>query len=279
MPELPEVETIKNALVKGIGCARILDASVYQSKLRLPVPEDFKDRIINTQIISYRRIAKYIVIGLDNDMSIVWHMGMSGRIKISEAMPDSLEKHDHVVIKTDNGVMIYNDARRFGLITCFPTDKISDCPLFAKTGPDPFSQELTAKYLHEKFRRKKIPVKVALLDQSIIAGIGNIYASEALFDAGISPLRETDRISLKECGRLIESVRHTLEKAIEAGGSTLKDYHKPDGSEGYFQHKHCVYNKTGQPCPNCTCQTAVTGGIQKTVLAGRSSFYCATKQK
>ena len=228
MPELPEVETIKNALVKGIGCARILDASVYQSKLRLPVPEDFKDRIINTQIISYRRIAKYIVIGLDNDMSIVWHMGMSGRIKISEAMPDSLEKHDHVVIKTDNGVMIYNDARRFGLITCFPTDNISDCPLFAKTGPDPFSQELTAKYLHEKFRRKKIPVKVALLDQSIIAGIGNIYASEALFDAGISPLRETDRISLKECGRLIESVRHTLEKAIEAGGSTLKDYHKPD---------------------------------------------------
>lgn len=279
MPELPEVETIKNAVCKAIGCCRITGAAVYQNRLRETVPDDFKEKITGADIVSYRRIAKYLVINLSNGYSIVWHLGMSGRIKISENPPEKLEKHDHIMITTENGVLIFNDARRFGLLTICPTEKLKEFHLFSRMGIDPFAQELTAEYLHGKFKNKKIPIKVALLDQAIITGIGNIYASEALFDAGISPLRETGKITLKECFKLIESVRKILSRAIDAGGSTLKDYHKPDGSEGYFQHEHCVYNKTGQRCPHCTCDVSQTGGIKKIVQGGRSSFYCPKLQK
>ncbi len=279
MPELPEVETIKNALIKGIGQARILDVIVYNRRFRMTVPDDFKERILNATILSYQRIAKYIVINLDNGISIIWHLGMSGRIKIVQNIPKKNEKHDHVILSTDKGCLIFNDARRFGLITYCLTSCLDKFPPFAKSGTDPFSDTMTPLYLFNRLHNKKIPVKQALLDQSVIAGIGNIYASEILYDAGISPLRESASLSRNDCRKVVESVRKILQKAIDAGGSTLKDYHKPDGSEGYFQFAHCVYNKTGQPCPNCTCQIQKTGGIQKIVQGGRSTFYCATKQK
>lgn len=279
MPELPEVETIKNAIQKAIGTANIINVSVNNNHFREIIPNDFAERLKNAQIISYRRVAKYIVIGLDNGLSLVWHLGMSGRVKICEKRPNELAKHDHVIIETGNGTLIYNDARRFGMITYCATEKLKELPALAKAGIDPFDGKLTGEYLFRSFQNKKTSVKIALLDQEIISGIGNIYASEALFTAGILPARAAGSLSKKECGILVDAVRKILEQAIQAGGSTLRDYRKPDGSMGYFQNQHCVYNKTGQKCPGCSCNIEKTGGIQKIVQGGRSTFYCATKQK
>lgn len=279
MPELPEVETIKTAIEKCIGHAKIEDAVIRNRRLRIPVPADMEIRLRNTTIIGYRRRAKYIIIELNSGISIIWHMGMSGKVLIADTLPEPLGKHDHIIIRTSNGYLIYNDARRFGMFTYADTERLGEHPLFAKMGPEPFDAALTAAYLFGKLQKKSIPVKAALLDQEIVVGIGNIYASEALFGAGISPLRPANQVSKRECQKLIAEIRKTLEKAIAAGGSTLRDYEKPDGSLGYFQNLHCVYNKTGQKCPQCTCDTAKTGGIRKTVIAGRSSFYCPQKQK
>lgn len=279
MPELPEVETIKTALCNSIGYSNIIKVIVNNNKLRQKIPDDFILRVEGARITSYQRIAKYIVIGLNNGLSLIWHLGMSGRIKISDEAPNPIIKHDHVIMKTENGCITYNDARRFGLLTYCETAKIKEHPLFKRIGIEPFDSKLDSKYLFEKLQKKHIPIKIALLDQEIITGIGNIYASEALFSAEISPLRATNEISLKECDVLIRNIQETLNKAIMAGGSTLKDYQKPDGSLGYFQNMHCVYNKTGQRCPDCNCDITKTGGIQKIVQAGRSSFYCPQKQK
>lgn len=279
MPELPEVETIKNAVCKAIGYSTIRNVIINQNRLRQNIPADFVQKVIGAKIVSYSRLAKYIILNLSNNNSIIWHLGMSGRIKICESIPEVCDKHDHVLIVTDDGVLIYNDPRRFGMITCCATDHLSQLDFIKRIGLDAFDKNLTPAYLKEKFKNKNIPIKEALLDQKIIAGIGNIYASEALYHARISPLREANRLSLHECQNLLLAIRHTLQKALEAGGSTLRDYHKPDGSEGFFQFQHCVYNKTGQPCPDCKCSLAKTGGIRKIVLAGRSSFYCPTLQK
>lgn len=277
MPELPEVETIKNALQKAIGYANIVNVRINDNRFRQIIPDDFANKIINTQIIKYQRIAKYIVISLDNGYSIIWHLGMSGRVKICDTMPE-MEKHDHVVFETSNGIIIYHDPRRFGLLSYCETDKLPQNKIFQNSGLDPFDEKLNHQLLHEKLKNKKIAIKIALLDQKIINGIGNIYASEALFEARILPTRESSSLSLHECKSLIEAIRDVLQKAIAAGGSTLRDYKKPDGSLGYFQNQHCVYNKTGMPCPNCTCGLK-NGGVQKIVLGGRSTFFCSEKQK
>lgn len=279
MPELPEVETIKTAVQKAIGYSYITKVSVNNNRFREIIPEDFAAKVTGCKIVSYQRIAKYMVLGLDNGFSIIWHLGMSGRVKISETLPEQIEKHDHVIIETSNGCVIYNDARRFGLMTYCRSNELSKHPLFGKMGIDPFDENLSGGYLYDKFREKKTAVKEALLDQHIINGIGNIYASESLFAAGISPLRKAGSLTKEECSRLVEEIRAVLDKAIKAGGSTLRDYRKPDGTLGYFQNEHCVYNKTGQKCPGCICEPSQTGGILKIVQGGRSTFYCATKQK
>ncbi len=280
MPELPEVETIKNAIAKGIGNAIILDVIIRNPNLRQKIPADLPDKIRNTKINNYQRLAKYIIISLDNGMSLIWHMGMSGKISLLEQKPDCWEKHDHVVIVTTNGVIVYNDPRRFGLFTYCKTEKLVQNSLFKHCGIDPFGIKLSAEYLFEKLqKKKKTPIKIALLDQSIIAGIGNIYASEILYEARISPLRFAANVSKAECVCLIEKTKLVLQKAIKAGGSTLRDYKKPDGSLGYFQNQHCVYNKTGQRCPDCICNIDKTGGIKKIVQGGRSTFYCESLQK
>lgn len=279
MPELPEVETIKTAMEKAVGKTNIIELSINNKNLREKIPDDFCEKIRGASIVSYKRIAKYIVIGLDNGLSIIWHLGMSGKIKISDEKPEETAKHDHVILETGNGTIVYNDARRFGVFTYCPTEELPTHHLLARLGKDPFDPTLDAAYLQSKFKNKKIPVKEALLDQGIINGIGNIYASEALFGAKILPTRAAGSLSKKECGILLENVRIVLKKAIAAGGSTLKDYQKPDGSLGYFQNMHCVYNKTGQKCPHCTCNISETGGIRKIVQAGRSTFYCPVQQK
>lgn len=279
MPELPEVETIKNALIKAVDKANITKVSIFNNHFRKIIPDDFARRIEGAQIMAIRRKAKYLLLELSNGLTVIWHLGMSGKVKISDFPPENLEKHDHVLIETDKGTVVFNDVRRFGMLTYEETDKLDDCFLFSHIGADPFDERLDGLYLYNKLQNKKIPIKAALLDQEIVNGIGNIYASEALFDAGIRPTRPAGELSRKDCGKLLESVRRILRRAIEAGGSSIHDYRKPDGSLGYFQNMHCVYNKTGQKCPGCTCNVAQTGGIKKIVLAGRSTFYCPVKQK
>lgn len=279
MPELPEVETIKNALLKAAYEANIISVSIFNNRFRKIIPDDFAKKVQGHKIISISRQAKYLLLGLDNGLSIVWHLGMSGKVKICNELPEKLEKHDHVIFETDKGFLIYNDARRFGMLDVVETKNLATNPIFAHIGLDPFDAKLDGLFLFNKLKNKKIPIKVALLDQKIVNGIGNIYASEALFDAGIAPTRMSDKLKLKECEKLVESIRKILQKAIAAGGSSIHDYKKPDGSLGYFQNMHCVYNKTGQKCPGCTCNIAQTGGIKKIVQAGRSTFYCSVKQK
>lgn len=279
MPELPEVETIKTAMEKAIGKTNIIELSINNKNLREKIPDDFPEKVRGATIVSYQRIAKYIVIGLNNGLSIIWHLGMSGKIKISDDKPTETAKHDHVVLVTGDGTIVYNDARRFGVFTYCRTEELPRHHLLAHLGKDPFDETLDEAYLTKKFKNKKLPVKEALLDQTIINGIGNIYASEALFGAKILPTRAAGSLSRQECKTLLEQVRIVLKKAIAAGGSTLKDYQKPDGSLGYFQNMHCVYNKTGQKCPQCTCNISESGGIRKIVQAGRSTFYCPVQQK
>ncbi len=279
MPELPEVETIKNAVAKGIGKAKILSLEVRNSRLREEVPADIAQKIVGATILNYRRIAKYIVVDLDNGLSLIWHMGMSGKVKITDTLPE-LEKHDHIIILTTNGYVIYNDPRRFGLFSYIASDELFKNRYFAKLGADPFDEKLNAEYLYDKLHKHlKTPIKISLLDQTIIAGIGNIYASEILYESRISPIRESGKISLEECDLLIKNTRKVLQKAIKAGGSTLRDYKKPDGSMGYFQQQHCVYNKTGLACPDCKCDIIKTKGIRRIVQGGRSTFYCESLQK
>ena len=279
MPELPEVETIKNAIKKGIGAAKIIGIEVRNSRLRSEIPEDLAQKIINTTITDYQRIAKYIVINLSNGISLLWHMGMSGKIKLTDTLSQELDKHDHVIIATTNGIIIYNDPRRFGLLTYCPTADLSNCKWLNNVGIDPFDKELDGQYLYSRLQKKSCPIKIALLDQEIIAGIGNIYASEILYESRISPLRKSKDISLKECDILVRNTQKVLNRAILAGGSTLRDYKKPDGSMGYFQNQHCVYNHTGQKCPDCQCDIKKTGGIKRIVMGGRSTFYCESLQK
>ena len=279
MPELPEVETIKTALSHSIGNCSINNLIVNNYRLRQPIPVDIKEKICGATILNYRRRAKYILMDLSNGLSLLWHMGMSGSILISKQLPNPPAKHDHVLLVTQNRIVTFNDPRRFGVFTYDKTEGIEQNPLLKNLGLEPFDDALTASYLYQKLQHKKIAIKPALMDQSIVVGIGNIYASEALFAAGISPLRPANRITLKETKRIIEEVQKVLYNAIEKGGSSLRDYKKPDGKLGYFQNMHCVYNKTGQKCLNCICDINRTGGIQKIVQAGRSSFYCPVKQK
>jgi len=276
MPELPEVETIKEAMRKAVDGAKIEAVSINNFHLRDDIPANFEKIVCNAYIKRIYRIAKYALMDLDNGYSIVWHFGMSGKIRIVKEGKPTLEKHDHVILSTTKGIIIYNDPRRFGMVTAIKIDKIHKHPIFSKLGLDPFDDKLTVLYLKNKFSHKNIPIKSTLLEQSIISGIGNIYASEALFEARISPLRSSVSLKNKELELLIKAIRFVLSKAIQAGGSTLHDYRQPDGSTGYFQLQHCVYGKEGQRCPNCICKNK---GIQKIVQNGRSTYYCPHLQK
>ena len=276
MPELPEVETVKNGIAAFVGKSKIINVEIFNRNFREKISDGIESRLIEKTIIGYRRIGKYIIIDLDNNCSIIWHLGMSGRIKTFEKRPEQLEKHDHIIIETDGGCLIYHDPRRFGLFVCVETARLDEAKCLREMGIDPFDKRLDDQYLYKKLQHKKIPIKTALLDQKIINGIGNIYASEILYAAKISPLRSADNISLDECRKIIKNTREVLQKAIDNGGSTLRDYHKPDGSLGYFQNLHCVYDKAGKSCPDCKCGK---GKITKIVQSGRSTFYCPILQK
>lgn len=281
MPELPEVETVRLALDKALSGRKITHVDVRAKGLRKPFPKDLKTRLGGRKILRCIRRAKYALVELDNGDVLVLHLGMSGRITLHDKNASYRpEKHDHLVMAFDNGLRLaFNDARRFGMVLLMAKNKLAGHEAFKSLGPEPLEKDFTGAVLARALAGRKTPIKAALLDQRIVAGLGNIYVSEALFDAGISPLRLAGSLSQKEATALCISIKKVLKKAVAAGGSTLKDYKRPDGELGYFQHSFTVYDRAGLGCRGCDCNAAKTGGIKRIMQAGRSTFYCPRRQK
>ena len=281
MPELPEVETIRRALEPAMTGHRIARAQVRRPDLRVPFPPDLEAKLKGRRIDHVGRRAKYLMIRIDDGNILVIHLGMSGRVLI--AGPEekhALQKHDHFILDLDNGAkIILNDARRFGMVLYIPEKTANNHPAFRAMGPEPLDNNFSAPVLAKALAGKKTTIKAALLDQRNVAGLGNIYVCEALFFAGIDPRRIAGTLNEKEIEALATAIRNVLNAALKAGGSSLKDYRQADGTLGYFQHNFSVYDREGQPCPGCVCDVTKTGGVQRIVQSGRSTFFCAEKQK
>ena len=283
MPELPEVETVRRGLRPVMEGSVIARAEVRRPDLRWPFPDRMADRLTGQRVVALRRRSKYILADLSGGETLIVHLGMSGRMLISgdplghfhHDLP-APEKHDHVVLDMSNGARItFNDARRFGAMDLAPTDAVEEHWLLASLGPEPLGNAFNEAYLVAALRGRMTPIKAALLDQRLVAGLGNIYVCEALYRAGISPKRKAGRISAARAAALVPVIRDVLSEAIEAGGSSLRDYRQTDGELGYFQHTFRVYDREGAPCRTPGC----TGHIRRIVQSGRSSFYCPTCQR
>ena len=278
MPELPEVETVRRGLLPVMEGQLITKAEVNREGLRWPFPAHMAERLTGARILGLRRRSKYILADLSSDETLLIHLGMSGRMLISGAKVGEFhhavavpQKHDHVVLQMENGARIaFNDARRFGAMDLMPTPAAEAHPLLAVLGPEPLGNAFDGSYLAAKLKGKKTPIKTALLDQHLVAGLGNIYVCEVLFRARVHPARLAGDLSESEAHSLVPIIREVLAEAIEAGGSSLRDYRQADGDLGYFQHSFRVYGREGQICttPGCGAE------IQRIVQAGRSSFYC-----
>lgn len=281
MPELPEVETVRRGLLPAMEGARIEQAVLNRPDLRWPLPERMAERLEGATVERLRRRSKYILADLDTGESLLIHLGMSGRMLVSGVMLGGFhldhpapQKHDHVVLHMSGGGRVtFNDARRFGAMDLVRTDREAAHWLLAGLGPEPLGNMFDESYLIDKLRGRATPIKAALLDQRIIAGLGNIYVSEVLFRAGIDPRRQAGRISAKRVAALVPVIRAVLLEAIEAGGSSLRDHRQADGELGYFQHAFRVYDREDEPC--VTCGTP----IRRIVQSGRSSFFCPSCQK
>ncbi|MEI6557765.1 MAG: bifunctional DNA-formamidopyrimidine glycosylase/DNA-(apurinic or apyrimidinic site) lyase [Rhodospirillaceae bacterium] len=279
MPELPEVETVCRGLAPRLTGRRLVRVSVRRAGLRLPFPPRLAERLTGRQVTAVGRRAKYLLIDLDDGTVVIAHLGMSGRMVIADAPAPPPGKHDHLVLETDDGAVVtFNDARRFGLLVLAARAGLAAHPLLAGLGPEPLEPAFTPAVLSQALAGRRTPVKAALLDQSVVAGLGNIYVSEALFRAGISPLRRADTVAGAGAAALVPAIRAVLTAAIAAGGSTLRDYVQSSGELGYFQHDFAVYGRTGAACPGCTCNPAETGGIQRLTQANRSSYWCPRRQ-
>jgi len=275
MPELPEVETVRRGLALKMNGRRIIRAELRRPDLRRPFPAALAARLDGARIGEIGRRGKYILIELDTDGLLLLHLGMSGRVTASNGdLPDA--PHDHVVLTLDDGTVIrFNDARRFGLLDYVERSDAAQHPLLSGLGPEPLEPEFDGDYLAGAFAGKMTPIKSALLDQRIVAGLGNIYVCEALFRAGISPRRGAASISRARVERFVAGIKSVLSEAIEAGGSSLRNYVQADGELGYFQHRWAVYGHEGDPCPGCDCG----GGVRRIVQSGRSTFFCAKRQR
>jgi len=278
MPELPEVETVKNGLAPVMTGATIKEIILRRKDLRIPFPKNLSGQTAGQTITHLTRRAKYVLIHLSNHKIMALHLGMSGQIKIIDH-PSTYEPapHDHMMIVLKNAPMVvFHDPRRFGLVYCLDENGLNAHPAFADLGPEPLSNTFHAPDFQSSLKGVKAPIKQVLLDQRRVAGIGNIYASEALFHARIHPQRPAGRLTQDEVESLVRAVRNVLKKAIAAGGSTLRDYKKTDGTFGYFQHQFSVYGKDGVPCQRCSIGgTKKKFMIQKIVQSGRASYFCA----
>jgi formamidopyrimidine-DNA glycosylase len=275
MPELPEVETVRRGLALKIRGRRIVRVELRRPDLRRPFPPGLAEQLDGAQIGALGRRGKYILIDLDVDGVLLLHLGMSGRVTVDSAASPSAQ-HDHVVLTLDDGTVIrFNDPRRFGLIDYFRRSEAARHPLLAGLGPEPLESGFDGAYLTTKLAGKLTPIKAALLDQRIVAGLGNIYVCEALYHAGLSPRRLAASIGRGRADRLAGAIKSVLTEAIVAGGSSLRNYVQADGELGYFQHHWAVYGREGEPCPGCNCAE----GVRRIAQSGRSTFYCAKRQR
>jgi formamidopyrimidine-DNA glycosylase len=280
MPELPEVETVRRGLTPALVGRRIERMDIRRRDLRLPIPEGVEDRLTGRRIDALGRRAKFLLVDMSGGESLIVHLGMSGRFRVFAGTPPPPERHDHVIIAVEGGAsVVFNDPRRFGMMVPVPTAEVESHPLLAGLGPEPLGAGFGAEVLSARLAGRRSPIKAVLLDQAVVAGLGNIYVCEALFRAGISPKRRADSIGPKKAARLASAIRDVLTEAIAAGGSSLRDHRQPSGELGYFQHRFAVYDRAGEPCPDCDCDPAASGGIRRFVQAGRSTFYCARRQR
>ena len=282
MPELPEVETVCRGLSPILENAVFQDVLVYQPRLRLLVPTNFRQKLLSRRVLKVRRRAKYILMVLDDDGVVISHLGMSGRMTIYLAGEDvpAPGRHDHIEFRTVSQNLIrFSDPRRFGLMTLTSVQRLNKHKLLRNLGPEPLSNEFNGAVLAAGLKGRKTPIKSALLDQSTLAGLGNIYVCESLFRSGISPKRKAATVQGKRAEKLAHAIRVVLTRAVEAGGSSLRDHVLPNGNLGYFQNSFQVYGREGEACPGCDCELLITGGIRRIIQAGRSTFYCSRKQK
>ncbi|KQQ38425.1 MULTISPECIES: bifunctional DNA-formamidopyrimidine glycosylase/DNA-(apurinic or apyrimidinic site) lyase [Rhizobium/Agrobacterium group] len=292
MPELPEVETVRRGLSPAMEGAKLARLQLNRTDLRFPFPENLVAAVEGRQIIALGRRAKYLLIDLEDDLTIIAHLGMSGSFRVEEEALGTFhhprskdEKHDHVVFHLERGnetlKVIYNDPRRFGFLHLAKRSELDLYPAFAQLGPEPTGNALDAEYLGKRFSGKAQPLKSTLLDQTVIAGLGNIYVCEALWRAHLSPKRAAGSIVTpkgrpkKELVLLTEAIRAVIADAIAAGGSSLRDHIQTDGSLGYFQHSFSVYDQEDKPCRTPGCG----GTVARITQAGRSTFYCPRCQK
>ncbi|MCF7520790.1 bifunctional DNA-formamidopyrimidine glycosylase/DNA-(apurinic or apyrimidinic site) lyase [Neisseria sp. ZJ106] len=273
MPELPEVETTRRGIAPHIEHKQVADVIVRQCKLRWPVCEDLAAVLAGQTVKACRRRAKYLLIELETGLLLI-HLGMSGSLRVfSDGCVPPPGKHDHVDIVFSDGVTLrYRDPRKFGAVVWYEGAE-EHHPLLEKLGPEPLGDEFDAAYLYGRLKTLKRAVKAVLMDNNIVVGVGNIYANESLFRAGISPKRAANRVTKKEAALLVAEIRAVLQRAIETGGSTLRDFVDSEGNSGYFQQEYNVYGRSGEPCRQCGTP------VEKTVIGQRGTFYCPSCQK
>jgi formamidopyrimidine-DNA glycosylase len=271
MPELPEVETTVRGLEPVLKGKRIATVEARRADLRRAFPPDLRQRLTGARVTALGRRAKYGLIETDRGDTLVFHLGMSGSWRVD---PVELGKHDHLVIEMEDGRRVaLNDPRRFGSVDLIPTAGLEEAEPFRTMGPEPLGQSFGGAHLKRALARRKAGIKLLLLDQRIVAGLGNIYVCEALNLAAIAPGRAGGGLSLARLERLAESVKSVLRDAIEAGGSSLRDFVRPNGELGYFSSQWRVYGREGKPCPRCAAP------IRRRAEGGRSTFYCAKCQR
>ena len=283
MPELPEVETVRRGLLPVLEGGLIARAEVNRPDLRWPLPERMAERLTGRRVTALRRRSKYILADLDSGETLLVHLGMSGRMLISGAQVGihchdhpAPQKHDHVVLHIAGGARVtFNDARRFGAMDLMATDRAGEHMLLKELGPEPFGNDFNEPYLARRLKGRRTPIKSALLDQRIVAGLGNIYVAETLYRARISPLRLAGDLAEPEAHSLVPLIREVLAEAIEAGGSSLRDFRQANGELGYFSKHFQVYDREGDSCETPGC----SGTITRTVQSGRSSFWCPACQR
>lgn len=274
MPELPEVETITRALDAHLNGKHFTAIKTFIPAIRYPLDLENRPELVGQKIIAVRRRARYIIIELKNRWAFVMHLGMSGAIRIVPA-EETKRKHDHVFFHLSDGLtMRYECPRRFGFIkTCLLDAPGAHPSVLVNLGVEPLSDDFTADYLHENLKKRSGPVKNAIMNNKIVVGVGNIYAAESLFAAGVSPLRKASTLTRAQCAKLVKIIREVLKRSIEAGGTTISDYKQVDGSEGHFVQQLKIYGKYGLPCPECGTT------VSKVILGGRSSCFCPKCQK
>lgn len=293
MPELPEVETVRRGLEPAMARKKIKKVEQRRPDLRFPLPEHFANRLTGRTITALSRRAKYLLLHLDDGVVLVCHLGMSGSFRVEEGSKSltpgdfhhersKAMAHDHIVLHLSSGARVtYNDPRRFGFMDLIPEQELAEHPFFRDLGLEPLENALDGTHLAALFKGRKAPLKAALLDQRLIAGLGNIYVCESLHRAGLSPKRAAGTLAKKSgaptpsAERLAADIRHVLQEAVRSGGSSLRDHRQTDGSLGYFQHHFRVYDREAEPCPTKSCG----GTIRRIVQSGRSTFYCPKCQK